>query len=702
MFDNFTIKSRFGVILSTLIIGFTLFGLATLTAMQTLNVNGAIYQRIVQSKDLIADILPPPEYILESYLVILQTMNAENDAEIETLKKRFDVLKGEYDTRHQYWIDQQLEPELNDPLLNKSYQAANVFYTEALQTFFPAVQAGNKEVTLASLKKMRNVYEIHRSGIDEVVRLTNDRYVLDEKNAQSSISHYQIGLMCIFIFSIGLAILFTLIISRGILKALGGEPHYAATVVKKIASGDLSTQVVIAPNDKSSLLYSINAMRETLASIIANTNSVMSDISKGDLSSQIVVEVEGDFIQLRDSINKTVYQLRVTLFALNDVMNSIYNADFSKVIVANVQGNFKETIEKAIASQKAMQTMLNDIVQVMEFVAEGDLNYRVTAEGRGEMLALKDNINNTLVALECLNEIDYVIEALALGDLTQVITTKYPGIFGKVTTSINRTTDNLKSLIGELKHTSDVISTAANDISSGNTDLSHRTESQSSSLQETATSMEELTATVQQNTANAKYANDLALGASGIAKTGVSVVNDVVATMDSINESSRQIVDIITVIDDIAFQTNILALNAAVEAARAGEQGKGFAVVAVEVRNLAQRAASAAGEIKRLISDSVERVSDGSKQVIHAGKTMEDIVSAIHSVTTVMSEIAIASIQQSAGIDQVHQAVTQMDGVTQQNVALVGQAAAAADSLKQQTRNLVVEMAYFKTNIATS
>jgi methyl-accepting chemotaxis protein len=260
----------------------------------------------------------------------------------------------------------------------------------------------------------------------------------------------------------------------------------------------------------------------------------------------------------------------------------------------------------------------------------------------------------------------------------------------------------LKSLIGEIKHSSEVISTAANDISMGNSDLSHRTESQSSSLQETAASMEELTATVQQNTANAKYANDLALGASGIAKTGVSVVNDVVSTMDSINESSRQIVDIITVIDDIAFQTNILALNAAVEAARAGEQGKGFAVVAVEVRNLAQRAASAAGEIKRLINDSVERVSDGSKQVIYAGKTMEDIVSAIHNVTTVMSEIAIASIQQSAGIDQVHQAVTQMDGVTQQNAALVGQAAAAADSLKQQTRNLVVEMAYFKTNIATS
>jgi methyl-accepting chemotaxis protein len=209
--------------------------------------------------------------------------------------------------------------------------------------------------------------------------------------------------------------------------------------------------------------------------------------------------------------------------------------------------------------------------------------------------------------------------------------------------------------------------------------------------------MEKLSATVQQNTDNAKQANQLAEGASTTAKQGVKVVNDVVKTMATINESSHKIVDIITVIDDIAFQTNILALNAAVEAARAGESGKGFAVVAVEVRSLAQRAANAAGEIKRLIDNSVESISNGSKQVEQAGKTMEDIVGAIQNVTTIMSEIAAASIQQNAGINQVHQAVTQMDGVTQQNATLVEEAAAAAESLSQQTRNLAMEMAHFRT-----
>ncbi|MEI7797019.1 MAG: methyl-accepting chemotaxis protein, partial [Methylococcaceae bacterium] len=209
--------------------------------------------------------------------------------------------------------------------------------------------------------------------------------------------------------------------------------------------------------------------------------------------------------------------------------------------------------------------------------------------------------------------------------------------------------------------------------------------------------MQELTSTVTHNTENAKQANVLAMGATETANRGVSVVKEVVSTMDNINESSLRIVDIISVIDDIAFQTNILALNAAVEAARAGDQGKGFAVVAIEVRNLAQRAANAAGEIKRLISDSVERVSGGSKQVAEAGQTMQDIVNAIQGVTTIISEIASASDEQSAGISQVGQAIASMDDVTQQNAALVEQVAATAESLETQTQNLAKELAHFKT-----
>jgi methyl-accepting chemotaxis protein len=301
-----------------------------------------------------------------------------------------------------------------------------------------------------------------------------------------------------------------------------------------------------------------------------------------------------------------------------------------------------------------------------------------------------------------LKEVLRVANALAQGDLTQTIDNEYPGVFGKVKEGVNTTTENLKNLMSEIQEITLIISSASTEIAAGNNDLAHRTEEQAASLEETASSMQELTSTVQHNSDNAKQANSLATGATEIANKGVLVVEEVVSTMANINQSSLRIVDIISVIDDIAFQTNILALNAAVEAARAGEQGKGFAVVAIEVRNLAQRAANAAGEIKRLIGDSVERVSGGSKQVADAGQTMQDIVTAIQEMANIIADITSASIEQSTGISQAGQAISSMDDVTQQNAALVEQIAASSESLEQQAKNLATELAYFKTGNTTN
>ncbi|HEX7645351.1 MAG TPA: methyl-accepting chemotaxis protein [Burkholderiaceae bacterium] len=289
-----------------------------------------------------------------------------------------------------------------------------------------------------------------------------------------------------------------------------------------------------------------------------------------------------------------------------------------------------------------------------------------------------------------------VAQKVALGDLTQRIVVESSDETGKLLQALKDMSESLVRIVGEVRSGTETISTASNEIATGNLDLSQRTETQASSLEETASTMEELTSTVRQNAENARQANQLVVSASEHAVRGGTVVGNVVETMGSIKESSRKIVDIISVIDGIAFQTNILALNAAVEAARAGEQGRGFAVVAAEVRNLAQRSAGAAKEIKALINDSVEKVDAGGKLVDEAGDTMDEIVTSVKHVADIMGEITAASQEQSSGIEEINRAIAQMDEMTQQNAALVEQAAAAAESMQSQVGKLAESVAVFK------
>ena len=298
-------------------------------------------------------------------------------------------------------------------------------------------------------------------------------------------------------------------------------------------------------------------------------------------------------------------------------------------------------------------------------------------------------LNQVLRATEDLRDGD--------GDLTYRLPT-LPAEFGDLANSLNGFIGKLHDIISRVRASTESIAPASQEISSGNADLSSRTEQQASALEETASSMEELTTTVRQNAENARQANTLAASASEVASKGGAVIAEVVGTMGSINESAKKIVDIIGVIDGIAFQTNILALNAAVEAARAGEQGRGFAVVASEVRNLAQRSASAAKEIKALIDNSVEKVDAGSKLVDHAGVTMKEILDSVRRVTDIMGEISTASIEQTSGIEQVNQAISQMDEATQQNAALVEQVAAASEALREQAGTLSEAVSVFKVD----
>jgi len=342
------------------------------------------------------------------------------------------------------------------------------------------------------------------------------------------------------------------------------------------------------------------------------------------------------------------------------------------------------------------QTMLVP-VGVIAQAAAGDLSGRIDASDKeGFFLQLAQQINGLLDAnAGSIEQISGLLAALSQGDLTVRMHGDYQGVFARMRDDANATAAQLSEIVTRIKQSSRAISSAAGEIASGNSDLSRRTEQQAANLEETAASMEELTSTVRQNAEHARQANQLAIGAHGVASQGGDVVGQVVTTMSAIEASSKKIAEIISVIDGIAFQTNILALNAAVEAARAGEQGRGFAVVASEVRTLAQRSAAAAKEIKGLIDDSVGKVAEGSSLVHQAGSTMGEIVASVQRVTDIMAEISAASQEQSAGIEQVNQTVVQMDETTQQNAALVEEATAAARAMEEQAGHLSEAVSIF-------
>ena len=347
-----------------------------------------------------------------------------------------------------------------------------------------------------------------------------------------------------------------------------------------------------------------------------------------------------------------------------------------------------------ITEQKDAERQIEGLIRD---AVNGNLESRIDVDSyEGFIRSFGEGINQLLDAISRpIGDTTRAMSRLAEGDLSARMDGDYHGAFGALRDAINETMAHLRKTVGKIRDASGEIASAASEIAQGNQDLSSRTESQASSLEETASSMEQLTSTVRQNADNAAQANQLAASARDQAEAGGKVVGHAIEAMGEINSASKKISDIIGVIDEIAFQTNLLALNAAVEAARAGEQGRGFAVVATEVRNLAQRSAAAAKEIKALIKDSVEKVEEGSRLVDQSGRSLEQIVNSVKKVSDIIAEIAAASQEQSSGIDQVNQAVTQMDEMTQQNAALVEEAAAAAESLDDQARELKRLIGFF-------
>ena len=491
------------------------------------------------------------------------------------------------------------------------------------------------------------------------------------------------------------------LLTRGITRPL----RQALDAADRVSRGDLAATIERGHGDETGdVLAAMQRMQDQLRAVIAAQRDMARAHEAGTISYRMdagafpgeygtMVAEANDLVAAHIAVKMRLVAV-IQRYAVGDLSQDMDRLPGEKAVIT-------DTMDTA----KANLTAINgEIRRLVAAAAQGDFAVRGDADRfEYDFHAMVDGLNRLMrTADENLADVSRVLQAIARGDLTARMDGEFHGVFAQMRDDANTTVAQLTGIVSRIQEASGAIGTASSEIASGNDDLSRRTEQQAANLEETAASMEELTSTVRQNADHARRANQLAMGAASVASQGGEVVGQVVRTMRDIEQSSRRIGDIISVIDGIAFQTNILALNAAVEAARAGEQGRGFAVVASEVRTLAQRSAGAAKEIKQLIEDSAGRVSEGAALAGEAGKTMGEIVSSVQRVTDIMSEISAASQEQAVGIEQVNQTITQMDETTQQNAALVEEASAAARTMEAQADDLDRTVAVFQIDPATA